>query len=179
MDSETGESFRDKETGEMPASAKVNLETGESEINRSRPEKQNNTRKFRIPSKQPPPKQNSLNTIKRANKSLVPVKAPQIFNTNDVTPCLLFLLPTTLFFYPILAACISFIEVVLHVWAHKKNKKLTNKDIYYQSPLHIFVSEFCGSCREERSKDKIISIQDKRNYKFIKYSIDCVHGIVT
>ncbi|KAF5273325.1 hypothetical protein FQR65_LT04747 [Abscondita terminalis] len=49
MDSETGESLRDQETGEMPASAEVNLETGESEINHTAPEKQNTTRKFRIP----------------------------------------------------------------------------------------------------------------------------------
>lgn len=174
-DSETGESLRDKETGETPAAAKVNLETGESEINRTMPEKPN-TRKFRIPSTNPQPKPKSQLSIKKNDTKTS--NNHSFRNSSDVTPCILFLLPTALCFYPAIAAFITIIEVILHVWAHKKNKTLSNKDVYYQSPLHIFVSEFCGACKEKRSASKITNLQDKRNYKFIKYGIDYVHGIV-
>ncbi|KAB0796871.1 hypothetical protein PPYR_10932 [Photinus pyralis] len=162
MDFETGEAVRDEETGEMLVPA-VNLETGETEINSSAPDAQTRCRKFRIanlvPSKQ------EADTVNE-------------YITSDMMPCLIFLFCATLFLNPIVIACMGAFEICLHVWAHKKNKKLTSANICYQSPLHIFVCEFCGKCKEERAKKKITNLQDKRNYKFIKYSIDCSQGIV-
>lgn len=175
MDSETGECYRDKETGELPAVAKVNLETGETEINHTMPEKESRKR-FRVPNNNPTKKSMPRSQTKQYH---VPPDGDTHFSTSDVVPCVLFLLPTTLCFYPIIAAFLSIVEVILHVWAHKKNKTLPNKEVWYQSPLHIFVREFCGACKEQRSVNKITMIQDKRNYKFIKYGIDYVRGIVT
>lgn len=168
MDLETGESLRDKETGEMPASARVNTETGESEINRKTPKQNNNTKKFRIPNPNPPPPPKTNNSE---------MKNP--FPNNNIASCMLFLLPTTLFFYPPLALCMLTAEIILHIWAHKQNKRTTKKDVCYRSPLHIILREFCAACKEERSKNKIINMQDKRSYKFLKYGIDYVHGITT
>lgn len=164
MDLETGETVRDEETGETLIPV-VNLETGETEIHSTSTNTQNRSRKFRIPHQHTSQKATEINESK-------------CFITSDIVPCLIFLFSATLFFNPIVIACLGTLEVCLHVWAHKKNKKIIHKNIYYQSPLHIFVCEFCGKCLEERSKKKITRIQDKRNYKFIKYSIDCSRGIV-
>ncbi|KAF5279081.1 hypothetical protein FQA39_LY05759 [Lamprigera yunnana] len=165
MDSETGECLRDEETGEMPACAEINLETGESEINHTAPEiQQNTTRKFRI--------QNTTTRQEfiKANKNKTYI--------SEVVPCFLFLFSATLFLNPVFVACLCILEGCLHVWSHKKNKISIKKGIYYQSPFHVFVCEFCGVCREEHSKKKITDIQDKRNYKFIKYSLEYSQGIV-
>ena len=113
MDSETGEALRDKETGEMPSSAQVNLETGETEINSTAPDKQTH-RKFRIPSS-PSKEETNINDNK-------------YFITSDIVPCLIFLFSATLFLNPIVFGCLGVLEVCLHLWAHKKNKKLKMKN---------------------------------------------------
>lgn len=156
MDNETGEIYQDIETGEKQL-AKVNTETGETEIN-NRPPQERSSKKFKIPNQQ-----------KSTKKSETPKPPSPANKTSDTVQVVLFLLPTVLLFFPVLAALISIVEITLHVWAHKKNKVLRDTNFYYQSPLHICVREFCGACREEMSGNKISKIQDMRNNKFTKY----------
>lgn len=62
----------------------------------------------------------------------------------------LFLLPT-LFLFPKLAAIyILVLELFLHFWAHKKNKKNKDPEIFFRSPLHSLTSQFCSICRETK-----------------------------
>lgn len=154
MDSETGEIYQDTETGEKELT-KVNTETGETEMT-VKPHQERSTKKFKIPNPQKP--------IKKEEKHKASTNT-----TSDTVQVILFLLPTVLLFFPVLAALISIVEIAVHVWAHKKNKILRNTNFYYQSPLHICVREFCGACRDEISANKISKIQDMRNDKFTKY----------
>lgn len=55
-----------------------------------------------------------------------------------------------------------FIEYIMHRWAHTKNGQNRNPNIYYRSPLHIFTSRFCLSCRVEVAMDRVIKMQDVR-----------------
>ncbi|XP_044263426.1 uncharacterized protein LOC123010507 [Tribolium madens] len=153
---------KDEETGE--ALLNRNIETGEDEYISSVAPLRKKT--FKIP---PTYTKKAKNGKKTINLDLSPT-----FST-----ALLFLLPTTIFFYPILGILAVMVEAVIHVWAHRKNKSLKNQHLYYQSPLHIICKEFCGSCREEESKMKISKIQEKRADKIKKYGLEYVRRIVT
>lgn len=157
MDIETGEiTVQDNETGEwMSQLPSYDSETGE-------PENLNFTfrSKFRI---------QTHNCTKNATKKLV---------TRDMSPILLVMLPT-LFISPGLATiAIALLEVVIHMWAHRKNKTLVDKGIYYRSPMHVVASEFCARCRDQRTMDKIGKIQDKRAHRF-KCHYEYVKRVVT
>lgn len=54
------------------------------------------------------------------------------------------------------------IEYAMHAWAHMKNGQNNNPGIYYRSPLHIFTSRFCPSCRVVVAMDRVIRMQDER-----------------
>lgn len=169
MDIETGENYPDQETGETPSIPHLNMETGEREMNRQRPIP-SNKRPFKIP-------KNCTKQVKEKienDKKCHAVKK----NVHSSAISFAFLLFIPVFFMPAVGVLISFIEVVLHMWAHKKNKKLKNSDFIYQSPFHVFLSEFCHLCIDENAKNKITKLQDKRNYKFTKYSIEYVRRVV-
>lgn len=161
MDTETGEQYnRDNETGELlPYEDSWDNETGESEnVNLSVPRR----RTFRI----------QTHEQKKTNVYTVPI------TTRDLSPALLLLLPT-LFIWPGIAIiAITALEVTIHMWAHRKNKKLTHSRIYYQSPMHIVASEFCALCLDQKASDKITRIQDKRAHRF-KCHYEYVKRIVT
>lgn len=165
MDYETGEmSLADRETGELPAVHLLNSETGEKECNYTcPPQHRHQTRSsFRIPN--PTPQRST------------PARVED--ETSAITPALMFFLPTAFFFNPLLALVLASAEVSCHIWTHKKNKALREKGVYYRSPLHLFVSQFCGSCREKNSADKINKIQEKRS-KGRGCAFECVRQIVT
>ncbi|XP_055604373.1 uncharacterized protein LOC129752623 [Uranotaenia lowii] len=85
------------------------------------------------------------------------------------TSYLLLLIPP-LFIFPKLAIIlILFTEVALHKWAHRKNARNQNPNIYYRTPLHIVSSQFCGLCRHERQMDRIVRMQDKRMKQMQNY----------
>lgn len=163
MDYETGETrMADRETGELPAICLLNSETGEKECNYSGPpQRRRPNTTFRIP--------NSV-AVKSSPKSEDEMAA--------ITPALMFFLPTAFFFNPLLALVLASAEVTCHIWTHKKNKSLRGKGVYYRSPLHIFISQFCGSCREKNSAEKINQIQEKRS-RNRGCVIECVRQIVT
>lgn len=155
-------SLADRETGELPAVHLLNSETGEKECNYTRPlELRPSRSSFRIPNPSP-------------HKSH-PKEEKDIC---AITPALMFFLPTAFFFNPLLALVLASAEVTCHIWTHKKNKALREKGMYYRSPLHIFISQFCGSCREKNSADKINKIQEKRS-RGRSCGIECVRQIVT
>lgn len=74
----------------------------------------------------------------------------------------LFLIPTIFMCFRFYAVAMAFVEIFLHVWAHKKNARNTNEHIYYRSPLHIITSQFCASCLHKRQMDKVSKLQEKR-----------------
>lgn len=149
MDTETGEQYnRDDETGEiLPDEDRYDNETGETET-------ANNTlpvrTKFRI----------QIHDQKKSTVRAAPI------TTRDLSPALLVLLPT-LFVWPGLATvAIAVLEVTIHMWAHRKNRKLAHSRVYYRSPMHIVASEFCALCRDQTASDKITQLQDKRAHRF-------------
>lgn len=74
----------------------------------------------------------------------------------------LFLIPSLFIFTRIFAPLILLIEVYLHVWAHRKNSRNTNANIYYRSPLHIITAQFCANCRNHSEMEQVSRLQDKR-----------------
>lgn len=169
MDMETGEPDfrRDLETGELLATEDFDSETGELEsdvVDVSMFLKSRST--FKVPSAY-------INKTKKRYNS-----RHARCTTRDMSPALLFLLPT-LFVYPgVTSIIVAILEVVIHTWAHRINKKLTNKNVYYRSPMHIIASEFCAKCRDIKSMDKIEQLQDKRTLRF-KCNYEYVKRIVT
>jgi len=95
-----------------------------------------------------------------------------------MSPVIMFLLPT-IFCLPIITITLGVIEVILHAWAHKKNSRMMDKSVYYQSPLHIITSEICKLCVDENMRNKITKIQDKNTSRFTKYSVEYLRRIVT
>lgn len=76
----------------------------------------------------------------------------------------LFLIVVSIFFFTRICAVLAvLLELSMHVWAHKKNCRNSNPNIYYRSPLHVITSEFCIVCRHETSMDQVIKLQDQRN----------------
>ncbi|XP_053686193.1 uncharacterized protein LOC128735730 isoform X2 [Sabethes cyaneus] len=85
------------------------------------------------------------------------------------TSHLLLLIPS-LFIMPKLAAILIFLtEIILHIWAHKKNSNNRDPNIYYRSPMHITTTHFCGICRDKRQMDRIEQLQGKRMKQMQNY----------
>lgn len=74
----------------------------------------------------------------------------------------LFLIPSLFLCFRLCAPLIGIIEIALHVWAHKKNSKNTDENVYYRSPLHIVTSQFCAVCRNKSQMDQVSRLQEKR-----------------
>lgn len=169
MDSETGEeNYIDSETGELLSPYQLNLETGEEETSYRSSWQHRVRRTFKIPSSTP--------TIAPVTPKVRNQKAPM--QSGSVSPALMFLLPTAFFFNPFIAALLFVIEMSLHTWAHKKNRRLRDPTVFYQSPMHIIVSEFCAACLDEQTSNKINKIQEQRS-RMKGCGIECVRQIVT
>lgn len=168
MNPETGEeNIADSETGESPAIWKLNAETGEHECNYVCPVQRRQTKKiFKIPN------------MYMTDIQVQPKTSWSTLQSGSISPIVMFLLPTAFFFNPFIVIVLFMIEAYLHTWAHKKNKQLRDSPLYYQSPMHAVVSQFCASCREEESANKINKIQEHRN-KLKGCGIECVRQIVT
>ena len=164
----------DRETGETPSRPILNVETGEVEMNRIQP--RYCTRKcFKLPT-------NHMKKYKRVHiqshymtKKVIPANFP----INSIIALLL--LSIILLLAPTLSLPLSLVETMLHFWSHKKNKKLeqlNQNTVYYESPLHVITSEFCGYCQFENATHTIGRLQDKKNKRFIKDSIEYVRNVV-
>jgi len=161
----------DEETGELTPKPTFNSETGEEEFTYFYPSEtpRNKPICFKVPTAE----------YATANKSKIGNLKPNPETSTTTAAAILYLLPTVVFFYPILAIFTVSIEIILHVWAHRKNRKLKDENRYYQSPLHIICQEFCAACKEEKSKLKIHKLQEKRLDKIKKYGLEYVKRIVT
>lgn len=157
-DSETGENLDlyvprlDIETGEAPL-CPCDQETGECSGWSAKP--------FKIPRFY-----YTASNKKRAFKKRHRLRKANPQESELITAAI-FLLPTMIFFHPILCVISLIIEIVLHNMSHSKNNKLKSDTIFFhRSPLHGILKEFCGTCKEEMSVNKIRKIQDRKNVRF-------------
>lgn len=74
----------------------------------------------------------------------------------------LFLIPSLFFFFRITALLMLFCELIMHLWAHRKNSRNTDETVFYRSPLHLFTSEFCGICKSDTGMKRLGQMQDRR-----------------
>jgi hypothetical protein len=82
----------------------------------------------------------------------------------------MFLIPSLFFFPRVAALLIVIIELILHVWAHRKNaKNLRPSTHYYRSPLHSLTSQFCAICRQDSEMEKIWRLHDEQLYFNLKH----------
>lgn len=84
----------------------------------------------------------------------------------QTNPICLFL-PAIIYFRWVLVV-LMIVEVVLHVWAHHKNKFLKDAGVYFRSPFHGISSEFCALCQSETCMDRVGKIQQIRMHKFLQ-----------
>lgn len=171
MDFETGEDYVDQETGEVADQGLLDSETGEIELIRKQP-----NLAAKKPFKVPPAyikQSESCDPNKAATKRLV------LTNASPFSP-MIFLFPSVFFFMPIMACILAVVEMALHAWAHRKNSILRSNNInfiYFQSPMHGLISQFCAKCRYESTQDAIGKLQDKWNRRFFKFGMECVKQI--
>ncbi|XP_047342956.1 uncharacterized protein LOC124946388 isoform X2 [Vespa velutina] len=155
IDEETGESlmqsFRDNLEIHDPVSSVNNVETGEPEVNFI-PKQVKDNMMFK------------KSGCKLDNMEMEPVPIGSSFG--QVNPICLFL-PAIIYSRWFLALLMIF-EVILHVWAHHKNKSLKNAGVYFRSPFHAISSEFCALCQNETCMDRVEKLQQKRMHKFFR-----------
>ncbi|TGZ46711.1 uncharacterized protein LOC143907569 [Temnothorax americanus] len=101
---------------------------------------------------------------KRHHMELEPVPAGASFG--QINPICLFL-PAIIYFRWFLALLMLF-EVVLHVWAHHKNKSLKNANVYFRSPFHDISAEFCALCQNETCMNRVGKMHQIRMHKFLR-----------
>ncbi|KAJ8978951.1 hypothetical protein NQ317_009347 [Molorchus minor] len=152
MDLETGENYRDSETGEIYCETFYNEETGEFEGNNHH----SPTIKFKIPSSALITKENKWIKNYRSTKASK--------NELELITAAIFLLPTLILFYPVLGLLLFYIH-----GPTKRTKNLKKIRLCITRALHIILKEFCAKCRYENAKRKITKIQDIRNDKLTKY----------
>ncbi|XP_072744898.1 uncharacterized protein [Anoplolepis gracilipes] len=101
---------------------------------------------------------------KRHLTELEPVPAGASFG--QINPICLFL-PAIIYFRWFLALLMLF-EVILHVWAHHKNKTLKNANVYFRSPFHDISAEFCALCQNETCMNRVGKMHQIRMHKFLR-----------
>ncbi|XP_032665008.1 uncharacterized protein LOC116841328 [Odontomachus brunneus] len=144
-----------------------NAETGEPEV--SLVEYSTVRGHFRrVPFQIPKEVKESLSLKKSSRKrhlmDLEPVPAGASFG--QINPICLFL-PAIIYFRWFLALLMLF-EVVLHVWAHHKNKALKNASVYFRSPFHDISAEFCALCQNETCMNRVGKMHQIRMHKFLR-----------
>ncbi|XP_011636133.1 uncharacterized protein LOC105426549 [Pogonomyrmex barbatus] len=111
------------------------------------------------------PKEVKEKTLKkRYQMELEPVPAGASFG--QINPVCLFL-PAIIYFRWFLALLMIF-EVILHVWAHHKNKTLKNTNVYFRSPFHDISAEFCALCQNETCMNRVGKMHQIRMHKFLR-----------
>jgi hypothetical protein len=117
--------------------------------------------------------ENEWNTssVQKARRPPVVFHIPQSLLQNNLTndKCLthvICLLPALLFFPALTVAICLFTEVSMHCWFHKwerKRKACENIECYHLSPLHKFVSAFCGHCQSDRLFQEIGKVKARKH----------------
>uniref|UniRef100_A0A182K9B2 Uncharacterized protein n=1 Tax=Anopheles christyi TaxID=43041 RepID=A0A182K9B2_9DIPT len=102
-------------------------------------------------------------------QKMIPMVKEEITVGYNSTAHLLFLLPLLFMTPKLFALVISFVEVMLHMWAHRKNSTNGNPDVYYRSPMHVVTRQFCEICRHERLMGRVGKLQDVRMKQMQNY----------
>jgi len=169
-DSETGEFVLLSSDDSCDSSIEYDNETGEFDVTITSL-KLRKTANFSIPrnllAPQDDPKKccidpNDTFTLTK-KEEVITLQEEIIFGCNKTSHRLFLIVASMFFFARICAVLAVLIELLIHVWAHKKNRCNINPNIYYRSPLHIFTSQFCIVCRHETAMDQVIKLQDQRN----------------
>lgn len=170
IDEETGESLMEPFLHNLEvqncSNAVNNVETGEPEANIKTEVRKSRKVPFQIPQKVKDDMMSKRSRSKKYNVETEPVPTGTSFG--QVNPICL-LLPAIIYFRWFLIL-LMILEVVLHVWAHRKNKLLKNASVYYfRSPFHAISSEFCALCQNETCMNRVKQMQQIRLHKFIQH----------
>ncbi|XP_058797091.1 uncharacterized protein LOC131667602 isoform X1 [Phymastichus coffea] len=153
----------DRETGEELEYEMSNAETGEPEPHYQSP---NRKKPFKIPI-QETENQSIVNSSreKKIWPEFEPV--PTGVSFGETKPICL-LLPAIVYCRWLLGV-LALIEWLLHVYAHRKNKCLSNENaFFFRSPFHAITSQFCAVCQNETCMNVVGKIQQNRMHKFFK-----------
>lgn len=169
IDEETGESLmqslQDNLEMHNPICSTNNVETGEPEVNFQGIATQRSKKvPFQIPKQVKDNMMPKKSGCKLDNMEMEPVPIGSSFG--QVNPICLFL-PAVIYSRWFLVLLMIF-EVILHVWAHRKNKLLKNASVYFRSPFHAISSEFCALCQNETCMYQVGKLQQKRMHKFFR-----------
>ncbi|XP_049294080.1 uncharacterized protein LOC125769400 [Anopheles funestus] len=103
-------------------------------------------------------------------QKMIPMMKEEItVGYNGTAAHLLFLLPLLFMTPKLFALVITFVEAILHMWAHRKNSTNGNPDVYYRSPMHVVTRNFCEICRHERLMGRVGKLQDVRMKQMQNY----------
>ncbi|XP_072744199.1 uncharacterized protein [Anoplolepis gracilipes] len=169
VDEETGEdlihSFVDCDIRQssIDSMAMNDAETGEPEVSLIDNRMVRGHHLRRVPF-QIPKEVKEKSSKKRHLTELEPVPAGASFG--QINPICLFL-PAIIYFRWFLALLMLF-EVILHVWAHHKNKTLKNANVYFRSPFHDISAEFCALCQNETCMNRVGKMHQIRMHKFLR-----------
>ncbi|XP_014486169.1 PREDICTED: uncharacterized protein LOC106750367 [Dinoponera quadriceps] len=145
-----------------------NAETGEPEVSLVEQSSAVRGHLRRVPFQIPKEVKKSLSEKNSSRKRHLmeqePVPAGASFG--QINPICLFL-PAIIYFRWFLALLMLF-EVVLHVWAHHKNKALKNASVYFRSPFHDISAEFCALCQSETCMNRVGKMHQIRMHKFLR-----------
>ncbi|PSN44930.1 hypothetical protein C0J52_15008 [Blattella germanica] len=183
LDRETGEHVHNWSTQRTFTTSQTNAETGEIEqtpVSRVSPERR---KTFQVPKKALQNYRHQTSQLEQNNNLILPdflsddtrkmhyyypvsIERKFFQDNQNISP-ILFLLPTIFLFpFPAWLTVISLIvEITLHMWAHKTNRKCNDPHLLYRSPLHILTSQFCALCKSKRYMEKIGQLQDARALK--------------
>ncbi|XP_043468511.1 uncharacterized protein LOC122502489 [Leptopilina heterotoma] len=157
IDEETGECF---DINDDHLHVSNNVETGEPETNVD-------FRRIRrkVPFQIPKDIQKSISK-KKYDKFKDIDSIPDGETFCRINPVCLFL-PAIIYFRWFVAV-LFLMEVILHVYSHRKNKSLKDSNVYYQSPFHGISSEFCALCQSETCMNRVDKMQQARMHRFLK-----------
>ncbi|XP_053672473.1 uncharacterized protein LOC128722816 [Anopheles nili] len=162
--------YLDKETGEVSS---YPTEPAAPQRRRSKfhiPKQYLRNQSGIIARRQPTPATPSVGCALMACKQkMIPMMKEEITVGYNSTAHLLFLLPVLFMTPKLLAVVITFVEVMLHMWAHRKNTANGNPDVYYRSPMHVVTRNFCELCRHERLMGRVGKLQDVRMKQMQNY----------
>ncbi|XP_020280220.1 uncharacterized protein LOC109852965 isoform X3 [Pseudomyrmex gracilis] len=148
--------------GSIESTTINNAETGEPEVNLADCSTvKSHIRKvpFQIPQKI-----KETFSKKRHQMETEPVPAGASFG--QINPICLFL-PAIIYSRWFFAMLMMF-EVILHVWAHRKNKSLKNANVYFRSPFHDISAEFCALCQNETCMNRVGKMHQIWMHKFLR-----------
>ncbi|XP_058126484.1 uncharacterized protein LOC131281915 [Anopheles ziemanni] len=102
-------------------------------------------------------------------QKMIPMTKEEITVGYNSAAHLLYLLPLLFMTPKLFALVISFVEMILHVWAHRKTGTNGNPSVYYRSPMHVVTRNFCEICRHERLMGRVGKLQDVRMKQMQNY----------